>query len=118
MSPANPSIGEMDRKILVRELQESPGIGSTVDQALDPGVPAWARLQPVGAALFYGTAQVESGVTHRAATWRTSQLNELTVTAAHVVDCEGVRYRVKRASDVGDGRRYLLIDLEQLGVIP
>lgn len=113
-----PAIGELDRKIQVREWQESPGLGSAVDQVFDPGLPAWARLVPVGAALFYGTAQVEANVTHRAATWRTSQLNELTVTAAHVVDCDGVRYRVKRATSLDAERRFLLIDLEQLGVIP
>lgn len=113
-----PAIGELDRRILVRQWQDVPAaLGPGIDQTYDAGVPAWARIEPTGAAIFYGTAQVETGVTHRAITWRTGQLNDRTVTGGHVVECEGVRYRVRRATHLDQGRQFLLIDLEQLGAI-
>lgn len=112
-----PQLGEFDRRVLVREWQDVPTPGAGISQSFDNVQRAWGRLEPVGAALFYGTAQVEAGVTHRFATWRTSKLNERTVTGAHVVESEGMRYRVRRATAMDQERMFLLLDLEELGAI-
>jgi hypothetical protein len=80
----------------------------------------WARIEPTGAALFYGMQQVEAGVTHRLVTWRSERINALEIGAAHVVDHNGTqtRYRVRRVVDVNGRQDFVLIDLEQLGRIP
>lgn len=113
-----PQVGELDQRALVRLWQDQPAaMGFGIDQTVDAGVPAWIRLEPVGAALFYGTAQVEAGVTHRAIAWRTAALCAGAVTGAHVVECAGMRYRVKRVTNMDQGRQFVLLDLTELGTI-
>lgn len=110
-------VGELDCLVTFRIWQDMPVPSGSVDPTVDAGQQAWARIEPVGAALFYGTAQIEPGVTHRLGTWRTAALNERTVTASHVVDYDGLRYRVKRATNMDQERMFLLVDLELLGTI-
>lgn len=117
MSLQPPAVGELNRLVTVREWQDMPSMDGGISQTFDAGKKAWAKLVPVGAALYYGTQQVEAGVTHRLETWRTSRLNERTVTGAHVVECEGLRYRVRRATAMDQERQFLLVDLTELGAI-
>lgn len=112
-----PDIGELDKRVLVRKWQDEPAADQGIDQTYDAGVPAWARIEPTGSALFYGLQQVEPGVTHRLATWRTAQLNADLIGGGHVVDCRGMRYRVRRATDINGQQDFVLLDLEQLGAI-
>jgi hypothetical protein len=115
-----PDIGELDKFVRVRAWQDEPSAGMGIDQTYDAGVDAWARIEPTGSALFYGTAQVETGITHRAVTWRTSQLNADVIGGSHVIDHGGnggMRYRVRRATDINGRQSFVLFDLEQLGVI-
>jgi hypothetical protein len=112
-----PQIGQLDKLVRVRLWQDEPDAGTGIDQTFDVGVEAWARIEPTGSALFYGTAQVETSVTHRLATWRTAQLNADVISGAHVVDHGAMRYRVKRATDLNGQRDFVLLDLEQLGTI-
>jgi len=114
----DPTVGEFDKRVLIRLWQDEPDADTGIDQTFDAGVPAWARIEPTGSALFYGTAQVETTVTHRLATWRTARVNADVITGAHVVDHGAMRYRVRRATDINGERAFVLLDLEQLGAIP
>lgn len=114
----DPAIGEFDKRVRIRLWQDQPtALGTGITQSYNEGVGAWARIEPTGAALFYGTAQVETGVTHRLATWRTSLVNADLIGGAHVVEHAGMRYRVRRATDINGQRAFVLLDLEQLGTI-
>lgn len=112
-----PTAGEMNKRVRIRRWQDQPGDSSGIDQTVDAGTPVWARIEPTGAALFYGMAQVEPGITHRLATRRTSAINEDTIGGGHVVDHGCMRYRVRRATDLNGGRAFVLLDLEKLGVV-
>jgi len=112
-----PTPGEMDKCVWVKVWQDEPAGTTDVEQTYHCGFRVWASLLPTGAALFYGTAQVESGVTHRLATWRTSRMNADVIGGAHVVEHGCMRYRVRRATDIKGGRMFVLLDLEQLGSI-
>ena len=112
-----PQVGELDKLALIRRWQDQPDDFTGIDQTVDAGVQAWSRIEPAGSALFYGTAQVETTVTHRLATWRTSAVNADTITGDHVVEHGGMRYRVRRATDLNGQRAFVLLDLEQLGSI-
>lgn len=113
-----PDIGELDRLVRIRLWSDAPSTGFAVDQVHDAGQDAWARIEPAGTALFYGTQQIEAGTTHRLATWRTSSINALVTTGKHVVEHEGMRYRVRRVTDINGRKHFVLMDLEQLGAIP
>lgn len=111
-----PAIGDMDRLVTIRAWTDTPTTFA-LEQQFDAGQPTWASLTPVGTAIFYGTQQVGEDVTHRLACWRTDTLNARTVTARHVVECYGLRYRVKRATDMNGERAFLMLDLKELGAI-
>lgn len=115
---ASPQIGELSKFVKVRAWQDVPTNDSSIEQVYDAGTNAWARIVPVGAALFYGTQQVESTITHRLATWRTTGINADVIGGNHVVDHAGMRYRVRRATDLDGARAFVVLDLEQLGAIP
>lgn len=110
-------IGQLDRHVVIRRWQDQPDAGFGIEQEFDPGIAAWAKIVPVGTAIFYGSKQVGEGVTHRVTLRRTSSLSETSITGEHVVDAAGYRYRVKRASALEGGREALLLDVELLGVI-
>jgi len=113
-----PDIGELDKLVKIKGWADQANAGMGIDQVFDAGQDIWARIEPAGSALFFGTAQIEPGVKHRLATWRTATINERKVTRDHVVEHDGIRYRVRRASDINDRRDFVLIDLESLGEIP
>ncbi|MEZ2293091.1 hypothetical protein [Variovorax sp. RCC_210] len=112
-----PDIGELDRLVKIRLWSDSASSGFAIDQQFDPGQDAWARIDPAGSALFYGTQQIEPGMTHRLATWRSSTINALAITGRHVVEHEGIRYRVRRVTDINGRKDFVLMDLEQLKAI-
>lgn len=111
-----PAIGEFDKLVKVRLWTDTPTTFA-LEQQFDVGQDAWASLMPAGSAVFYGTQQVTTGVTDQLITWRTSMLNARTVTARHVVEYDGQRYRVRRATDMNGEKSFLVVDLELLGAI-
>jgi hypothetical protein len=111
-----PGIGEMDKLVVLKAWEDMPS-GFTLAQQYDDAQQAWASLVPAGSALFFGSVQVENAVTHQLITWRSGTVNAGAIGARHVVEHAGIRYRVKRASDMNGERAFVVIDLEQLGAI-
>ena len=111
-----PGIGELDKLVKIRTWSDTPA-GFGLQQNFGDDQDVWARIDPAGSALFYGTQQITPGVTDRLATWRTSTVNARSVTGQHVVEHDGMRYRVKRVTDINGRQDYVLMDLELLGVI-
>lgn len=75
----------------------------------------WAKVEPVGGALYFGTKQVGEQITDRVFIRRTSLLTERTITGDHELECDGQRYRVRRASAVGGGKAFVMLEVECLG---
>lgn len=115
-----PPAGSFDRRVLIRKRTDQPTMGSSLTEIYTAGVQAWARLKPVGNATFFGTQQVGESVTHSFVVRRRDEdgISAYTITADHVIDCEGYRYRVKRCDDLHGERHTLLIQCELLGEIP
>lgn len=110
-----PAAGELNRRIAIKGWQDMPAMGGGITQTFDAGVSAWAKRDPLGNAIFFGTKQIEESVTDRFIVRRTSQITERTVTGEHVIECEGQRFRVKRASAMNGGRTFVVIETELLG---
>ncbi|MFC4431419.1 head-tail adaptor protein [Cupriavidus respiraculi] len=109
--------GKLNRRVLIRRWQDQPDTGFAIEQEFGPGIPAWASIVPVGAAIFYGAKQTGEGVTHRVTIRRRPGLTETEITGEHVVDAEGLRYRVRRASAWQGEREAVLLDVELLAKI-
>jgi len=112
-----PVIGKLSKRATLRRWQDVPNATFGIDQTFDVGIDAWANIEPVGSAIFWGTQQIESGVTHRIIVRKSSDITEQKITGEHVVECSGLRYRVKRASDLNGSGRFVVIECELMGGI-
>lgn len=110
-----PAAGELNRRIAIKQQADMPAMGAAVTQNFSDFATVWAKHQPVGSAIFYGTKQVAEDVTDRFIVRRTALVNEHTVTADHVIEFVGYRYRVRRASDLEGAQQYTMIEAEKLG---
>lgn len=110
-----PAAGDLNRRVKLRKWQDVANAGFGIDATFDPGVTVWASVEPVGSAIFWGTQQVENGVTHRITVRRTAAINEVTITGEHVAEYASLRYRVKRVSDLNGERRFVVLEVEVLG---
>jgi SPP1 family predicted phage head-tail adaptor len=112
--------GKLNRRVLIRKQTDIPAMGAAITQTFDAGISAWANVEPVGNAIFYGTKQVGESTTHRIIVrYQPGVVTDMVITGDHVIDqvINGVtvRYRVKRASDLHDDRTFVLIEVELLG---
>jgi SPP1 family predicted phage head-tail adaptor len=110
-----PCVCELNRRIDIREQTDIPAMGGTVTNTFSAPIPVWAKHQPVGNAIFFGTKQVGENITDRFIIRRSLTVNEKTVTANHVVEYDGQRYRVRRAADINGARKFVMLEVENLG---
>lgn len=109
--------GEFRHFVMIRGISETPNDENSLDQQYDAGRAAFAQITPIGNGIFYETVQTDDSVTHRILVNRRPDLTEVSVTANHVVEYEGLRYRISRVSDYKGARRYVMMECECLGVI-
>lgn len=117
MAMREPTAGDLNRRVTLRKWQDVVDSGFGIDQTFDAGATVWASVEPVGSAIFWGSQQIENGVTHRIVARRTATINEASITGEHVAEYAGMRYRVKRASDINGERRFVVLEVEVLGAI-
>lgn len=110
-----PSAGDLDRRLVIKHRQDMPAMGGGVTPSYTTVATVWAKVEPVGGALFFGTQQVGEEVTDRVFIRRSSMLTERTITGEHECECDGQRYRVRRASAVNGGKVWLMLEVENLG---
>lgn len=107
---SDPFVEELDKRIQIRERQDVPtGWSEVIEQRLKP-LRRWASLVPVGTAVWAATAQTDERITHRCL------LRYLDgITNRHEIYHAGRVYLVRRAAPLGGKRKFLVLDLEELG---
>lgn len=110
-----PNTGELTRRLAIKRRQDLPAMGGGVTPSYTVVATVWAKIEPVGGALFFGTQQVGEQVTDRVFIRRTAALTERTITGEHEFECDGQRYRVRRASAVNGGKAFVMFEVENLG---
>jgi SPP1 family predicted phage head-tail adaptor len=108
----NPAPGDLDRRVTLRLWQDQPNAAFGIDQTYDAGVTVWARIEPVGGSVYYGSKQTGEGVSHRI-----TVRHRPGITAGHVAESGGLRYRVRRVSELGGERRFTVLEVEELGAV-
>ena len=109
-----PEIGKLNRRVKIFHTMSVPderlGFSKTAVQEDE----LWGKLEPVGAGIYFGSKQIESGVTHRVIVrsmpGRTGPRDFKGVTELMV---DGVLYRLRRVSDLGGLRRFTVLDVEE-----
>lgn len=109
--------GALNKFIRIRRWQDEPDTGFGIEQTFDSGFNVWAKKTPVNSVIFLGSVQAQNVITDRFTVRRSPRVNEAEVTASHVIEYAGMRYRVKRVLAVDGDLVFVSIDTELLGAI-
>lgn len=109
-----PEIGKMNRRIKIFHTMSVPDERLGFSKASVREDVVWGRLEPVGSCIYFGSKQIESGVTHRVIVrsmpGRTGPRDLKGVTELMI---EGVIYRLRRVADLGGLDRFTVLDVEE-----
>lgn len=109
--------GMLNRRVVIRLWSDVPNGAFGVDQTFDAGITRWARREPVhGIAIRAGmnTGEVPTDLFWVRYGTGTKPEN---ITAAHVIEWKGRRYRVLDAINVDDADCFTRITTKDLGAI-
>ena len=112
-----PRPGELDQRVKIRLWSDVPNASFGLDQTVDAGTDVWAKREPIhGLALRAGmqTGEVPTDLFFVRVQPGTAPEE---ITAAHVVEWRGRRYRVLDTISVGALRRFTRISAKDLGAI-
>lgn len=109
-----PQIGELRHRVKIFHTLDVPDerLGFSKTAVREDVV--WGKLEPVGAGIYFGSKQIESGVTHRVIVrsidGRTGSRDFKGVTELMI---DGVIYRLRRVADLGGLGRFTVLDVEE-----
>jgi len=107
-----PKPGELRERITIKTWLETANAQASLDQTFNSPVSVWAKVEPVGAAIYHGTQQTGKAITHR---FYIRYIKG--ITQDNVIEHSGQRYRIRRVSDMHHRQKYSVIETEQLGSI-
>ena len=105
-----PESGELDRRITIRLREDLPVEDADLNAVFTQPRHRWAKIRAVGTAAYTDSVQTDDKITHRVWVRMLSG-----VTTSHEIVAGGVIYRVKRCAPWGSGKRFTLIEVEELG---
>lgn len=112
MAFREPGAGELNRRVLIRRRTDLPAPDMGLDSVFSDERPRWAKIEPVGTAVYSNGLQTDNKLTHRI-TLRLVQ----GVSDAHEVVHGSTVYRVKRSADLNGTHRFTQLEVEELGAI-
>lgn len=104
-----PTAGDLDRRVQLRAPQDKALADFDLERDNGVAVWLWAKVRPVGFAVYAAGVQTENKVTHRVTIRRRPGVVE----GMEVVDGSTV-YRVKRSATLGGSRAWLVLEVEEL----
>lgn len=114
---ALPAAGDLRARILLRVQTDVPNAAYGLDQTFSAGTPLWAKHEPVHSlAIRAGQQTGEAPTDFFWVRWATGTRPH-DLTAAHVIDWDGQRYRVLEAIDANGERRFTRITAKLLGAV-
>lgn len=105
-----PAIGELNRLVRLQSRTDVPVFESDVAPQMSGGRDRWAKIEPVGGGIYYGSVQTDTTVTHRI--WMRYDPG---VDANSEVDDGESLYRVRRVTNLRGANRFTLLDVEEIG---
>ena len=107
---AEPVAGDLNRRVTLRRRDDLPAEDGGLVSQFSEEKQRWASIDPVGTAIYSGSVQADNMITHRI----TLRYLGVVTIDFEVVYAEVV-YRVKRAVDMNGGRRFTMLEVEELG---
>lgn len=112
MAMREPSAGELDRRITLRLRSDVPAPNQGLDSLFTDQKKRWAKIEPVGTAVYAAGVQTDVKITHRVTFYYLKGMSE-----AHEVVRGATIYRVRRVADMNGNRRFTLLEVEELGLV-
>lgn len=104
-----PPSQKLDKRVLIRRRTDVPFGDSALEHEFRDERPRWARIQPVGTAVYAEGQQTDHAITHRI--W----LRKIDgVTTSHEVVHGSNIYRVLRGAPLDGGNAFTILEVEQL----
>lgn len=112
MAIREPGAGALNSRVILRRRADLPATDGGLQSQFSDEKWRWARIDPVGTAIYSGSVQVDNKITHRI-TLRYLGMLPIDFEVVH----NTVVYRVKRAADVNGRRRFTMLEVEELGLL-
>lgn len=110
MAMREPSAGELTRRITLRLRTDIPAPDQGLDSLFTGQKRRWAKIEPVGTAVYANGVQTDVKITHRVTFYYLKGMSE----SHEVVHGETI-YRVRRVADMNGNSRFTLLEVEELG---
>lgn len=108
-SLAAPPSQKLNKLVQIRRRTDVPVGDSDLTQEFSETRPRWARIQPVGTAVYAEGQQTDHAITHRI--W----LRKIKgITTSHEVVHGEALYRILRSADLDGGNAFTILEVEQL----
>lgn len=104
-----PTIGELNQLVKISTRSDFPVLDTDIDSTYSGRRDRWAKIEPVGSAVYFGNMQTEAKVTHRI--WIRYERG---IDANVEVDDGQSVYRVRRVSDLKGAKRFTVLEVEEL----
>lgn len=111
------TIGQLNRRITLRQWSDVPNAAFGLDQTFDAGITRWAKVEPVHGLAIRAGMQTGETPTHLFFVRYGAGTKPEQLTASHVVEWQGRRYRVLDTINVEDKNEYTRITAKDLGAI-
>lgn len=112
MALREPAAGELDRRVTLRLRTDVPAPDFGVSLVFTDEKKRWAKIEPVGSAVYTAGIQTEEKVTHRISLYFLDGLSD-----AHEVTHGKKLYRIKRVADLNGTHRFSVLEVEELGAL-
>ncbi|MEX6662442.1 phage head closure protein [Pseudomonas sp. W2-17] len=102
--------GDLNRRITIQRRTDYPAEDMGLDSVLTLPRDRWAKIEPVGTAVYANGVQTDNKITHRVFVRYLQG-----VTVADEIASEGCIYAVRRVAAMNGGRRFTVLEVEELG---
>ncbi|QJQ02112.1 head-tail adaptor protein [Herbaspirillum rubrisubalbicans Os34] len=109
MTLDEPMAGELNRRVQIRHRQDLPLADAELAHEFGTGRRRWAKIEPVGAATYAGSVQIDEKVTHRVFLRRIDG-----ITSDHEIVHGDQVYRVRRSMAMNGAPRFTMVEVEEL----
>ncbi len=110
MAITEPRAGDLNRHVTLRRRSDSPSDEGGLASQFSEEKKRWARIEPVGTAIYHNSVQTDAKITHRIT---------LRYLGVLPIDFEVVHgatvYRVRRATDMNGRHKFTVLEVEELG---
>lgn len=113
-----PIAGELNHRIEIKRWEDIPVGDADLESKYVTQCKCWAKVVPIGSLTYQGSVQTGNVVTHRIIVRRMiGKTDPKSLNLQHVIDCDGMRYIVRRIMDLDGKRLFTQIEAEETGVI-